>query len=113
MLGGTHEELRRRIIITPPHERNKVQYPKQPLPRTPFQTVQRRKWEAGGERASIHRRGERDKDGELLAEIGTHAEGEGDEGETVALGVADEGDLGVSDAHARKVFWREEGSVTA
>lgn len=63
----THKQPWRGIVISPPHEGDKVQHAKEPLPRAPLESVQRREWETGGERAGINRRGESDEDRHLLA----------------------------------------------
>ena len=59
----TYKELRRRIVICPSHERDKVQHPKEPFPCTPLQPIQGGEREPGGERSRIDGRGECDEDG--------------------------------------------------
>jgi hypothetical protein len=83
----------RRIIIRPRHDRNEVQHAKQPSPLLPLHPSQRGEGEASGKGTGEDGWSEGDEDGKGAAELGSDAEGEGDEGGAVALGVADEGDL--------------------
>lgn len=67
---------------------------KNPPPSSPLHPSKCREWKSRRQRAREHRRSERDEAGEFRPEVRTDAEREGDEGRAVALGMADEANLG-------------------
>lgn len=76
------------IVVCPGHDRNKIQHAEDSLPMVPVHLVERGEREASGEGPCVDGGCQGDEAGEPVAESGTEALREGEEGKTISLRMA-------------------------